>query len=418
MNGNAVIRSGYPFGWGAYESTLVRGEGMYVFDQNGKRYLDLCSGLWNMPLGYSEKRIKACVTKQLESLPFSNLLVFSSDIQARYAQRLLQWMGNFSSVLYTCSGSEAVEAAIKTCRQYQCLRNHPERKWIGAFTLSYHGTSYGAMSVSGIDQIITDVYRPLVPEICWVTVPGDYTDEDAWLQAIDSVLEREQDYLAGFIVEPVMASGGVVPIPPRVLQHIQQRCQALGSLLVVDEVATGFGRTGTPFAWQQAGLSPDLVCLSKAINNGYLPLGALVFSQTCADVFAEQGASLEHFSTQGGNGAAVAAAMGMLDCMKQYDQFQVKEKGALLLNQLRAGLEGRANVRGLDLMAAVDFPKRFDSLQMLQVVELFKKRGILVYMYNNEPFNRGVSFFPPFLITQEELEGCVQKILSILSRLF
>lgn len=417
MNGNGVIRSGYPFGWGAYESTLVRGDGMYVFDQNGKRYLDLCSGLWNMPLGYSERRIKAMVNKQMEQLPFSNLLVFSSDIQTQYAQRLLQWMGDFGCVLYTCSGSESVEAAIKTCRQYQCLRNRPERRRIAAFTLSYHGTSYGAMSVSGIDQILTDVYRPLVPEICWVSVPADYENEEAWLQAIDGLWEREGDYLAGFIVEPVMASGGVVPIPTPVLQHIQQRCRERDVLLVADEVATGFGRTGTPFAWQQAELSPDLVCLSKAINNGYLPLGVLVFSQSCADLFAEQGASLEHFSTQGGNGVAVAAAMGMLDCMKEYDQFHVKEKGQLLLNRLREGLEGRASVRGLGLMAAVDFPKRFDSLQMLQVVELFKKRGILVYIYNNEPVNKGISFFPSFLITEEELERCVQKVLSILRRL-
>lgn len=270
MNGNGVIRSGYPFGWGAYESTLVRGDGMYVFDQNGKRYLDLCSGLWNMPLGYSERRIKAVVNKQMEQLPFSNLLVFSSDIQTQYAQRLLQWMGDFGCILYTCSGSETVEAAIKTCRQYQCLRNRPEHRRIAAFTLSYHGTSYGVMSVSGIDQILTDVYRPLVPEISWVTVPADYADEDAWRQAINGLWEREGDYLAGFIVEPVMASGRVVPVPNPVLQHIQQRCRERDVLLVADEVATGFGRTGTPFAWQQAEITPDLVCLSKAINNGYL----------------------------------------------------------------------------------------------------------------------------------------------------
>lgn len=243
---------------------------MYVFDQNGKRYLDLCSGLWNMPLGYSERRIKAVVNKQMEQLPFSNLLVFSSDIQTQYAQRLLQWMGDFGCILYTCSGSETVEAAIKTCRQYQCLRNRPEHRRIAAFTLSYHGTSYGVMSVSGIDQILTDVYRPLVPEISWVTVPADYADEDAWRQAINGLWEQEGDYLAGFIVEPVMASGGVVPVPNPVLQHIQQRCRERDVLLVADEVATGFGRTGTPFAWQQAEITPDLVCLSKAINNGYL----------------------------------------------------------------------------------------------------------------------------------------------------
>ena len=103
--------------------------------------------------------------------------------------------------------------------------------------------------------------------------------------------------------------------------------------------------------------------------------------------------------------------------MKEYEQFHVEEKGQLLLNRLREGLEGRTSVRGLGLMAAVDFPKRFDSLQMLQVVELFKKRGILVYIYNNEPVNKGISFFPSFLITEEELERCVQKVLSILRRL-
>ena len=414
---SVVIRGGFPFVGERHQSALVRAEGMYVFDQDGKRYADLCSGLWNMPLGYSNERIKSHVKKQLEKLPFSNLLAFFSDIQEQYAQRLIDWMGDFAYVLYTCSGSEAIEAAIKTCRKYQALKNRPERKKIAAFSLSYHGTSYGAMSVSGIDQILARDYAPLLSDISWLPLPADWNSEKEWTENIDCLFQKNGEQLAGFLVEPVLASGGVIPVPVPVLEHLQNRCQEYGTLLVVDEVATGFGRTGVPFAYQRAGLSPDLVCLSKAINNGYLPLGALLYGRTCAEIFTQKQACLEHFSTQGGNAVAVAAAMGLLECMQEYACFQVQEKGAFFLRLLQEGLQSKANVRGCGLMLAVDFPEKFDGMEVLHTMELFKKRGLIVNMYNNEPYNRGISLFPPFLITQKEIETYSQQILTVLCRL-
>lgn len=414
---NPVIRGGFPFTQERQQSAFVRAERMNVYDQNGKRYVDLCSGLWNMPLGYSNALIKDRITEQIEQLPFSNMLSGFSSVQEQYAKRLVDVMGDFACVLYTCSGSESVEAAIKTCRKYQRLRNQSGRKKIGAFSLSYHGTSYGAMSVSGIDQPLTDDYAPLLPEICWCPVPSNYKNEQEWAESIDVFFVRYGEELAGFIVEPVFASGGVVPVPAAVLRYLQKRCRQYDALFVIDEVATGFGRTGTMFAYEQPGLSPDLVCLSKAINNGYLPLGALVYGWECARVFLEKQEGIEHFSTQGGNTAAVSAAIGMLECMRDYASFKVAEKGNYFLNLLKEGVGARTEVRGAGLMIGVDFPERFNGLDVLRAVELFRKRGFIVYMYNNEPYNRGISFFPSFLITEEEIEAYSRQIVSLLQRI-
>lgn len=418
MSVNRVICGSFPFREQMAETALVKGEGIYIFDQDGRKYLDLCSGLWNVPLGYSNEEIKKHIEKQLEELPYNNLIAFSSDVQQRYALKLTDWLGErFSHVLYTCSGSETTEAAIKTCRQYQALSGQPHRKVIGAFSISYHGTSYGAMSVSGLDRPITSDYQPLVSAISLLEIPGDYRDEEEWIRCVDRFFDVNEDKLAGFVAEPVLASGGIIPVPFRILRHIADRCRRCGALLVDDEVATGFGRTGTPFLYQQAGFTPDLICMSKAVNNGYLPLGILVYGKACADKFVEEGAAIEHFSTQGGNAAAVAAAEGMLQCMRGYEQYRVKEKGELFTGLLREGLSGKTDIRSMGLMTAVDLPRHYSGADILNVMEMFKKRGMSVYMYNNDDYNKGISFFPPFVITEEEIEKCSGQILSILRRL-
>ncbi len=413
---NSVIRGGFPVGCSDSQRLLVSGDGIYLRDQDGRQYLDLSSGLWNMPLGYSDSLLKSRISAQLERLPFSNLLAFVSDIQNQYAERLTSLLGDFSCVLYTCSGSEAVEAAIKTCRKYQVLKGRHRRKKIGAFSLSYHGTSYGAMSVSGIDQELAQDYAPLLADIRWLAVPASFEEEALWISGIDRFFDEFGEELAGFLAEPVIASGGVIPIPTTALQHLQKKCREQDILLIMDEVATGFGRTGTLFAFQKAGIAPDLVCLSKAINNGFLPLGVLAYARTCAEFLAQSGAAIEHFSTQGGNNAAVAAAMGMLDRMEDYDSFRVREKGTKFLKLLRESLGERASIRGCGLMLAIELPERFDGGDLMDLMERFRKRGLIVYLYNNAPFNRGISLFPPFVISDEEIESSVQRILSVLHR--
>ncbi len=418
MRSNPVIRGGFPFSYGSKDTLVTTGDGFYLYDRNGKRYLDLCSGLWNMPFGYSNNTIINKVKEQLDKLPFNNLLSLVADIQEEYAVNLTGYMRDFSSVLYTCSGSEAVEAAIKTCRKYQAQKGRANRKIISAFVLSYHGTSYGAMSLSGIERVLVEDYQPVLPQIQWIEVPVNLEDERAWIKLIDYHFELYGEFVAGVIVEPIFASGGIIAVPKEVLRYLQQLCNKNDSLLVVDEIATGFGRTGTPFAFQKYELKPDLVCLSKAINNGYLPLGGLVFSNALSEYFTEQNTVIEHFSTQGGNLAAISSASAMLDLMKSYDSYDVEGKGKLFLESLKMELSDCENIsiRGFGLMLAIDFTVSTMGERLLDILSMLQKRGVLVYMYNNGDYNRGISIFPSFLITEEEILKYVPIIAKTLKR--
>jgi adenosylmethionine-8-amino-7-oxononanoate aminotransferase len=371
-----------------------------------------------MPFGCSNEYLITKIKEQTDKLPFSNLLGLVADIQKKYAINLTGYMGDFTSVLYTCSGSEAIEAAIKTCRKYQSQKGRMRRKMISAFALSYHGTSYGAMSISGIDRVITEDYQPVLPQVQWIDVPKDFTDEKEWIRIIDHHFLQYGDIIAGMIIEPVLASGGVVIVPKEALKHLQQLCNKNDSLFVLDEVATGFGRTGVPFVFQKYDLQPDLVCLSKAINNGYLPLGALVYSSILSEYFVEKNTVIEHFSTQGGNLAAISAACAMLDLMKEYEKYDVGYKGNLFLEILKEELADKENilVHGVGLMIAIDFPVYTTGESLLALIGMLQKRGILVYMYNNPYYNCGISIFPPFIIMEEEIIKYAHMIAKNLKR--
>lgn len=395
---------------------LVSGEGAYLLDSNGRKLLDLCGGIWNVPFGYRNAYMNQKIQKQMEELPFCNLITHVAEVQYRYAERLTTLL-HMPSVLLTCSGSEAVEAAIKACRQYQELRGSGKRE-IAAFNLAYHGTSYGAMSVSGIDREVTGVFGPLLREITWVETPHAIYEKEAWKKAVEELFASRGSRLAGFIVEPIIASGGVIPIPPEILSYIERRCREEGVLLILDEVSTGFGRTGVPFVYQALGLRPDLLCLSKGITNGYMPLGVLAFSEEVAGLFAKQHASFEHFSSQSGNLGAIAAADAVLDLMEDYPSYEVGKKGQIFREILREGLSETAgiDVRGRGLMAAVSFDVRIGGASLEKLLEGLKRRGILSYYFYNRGYNMGLSFFPPFLVTEEELVRAAGIILGQIRR--
>ncbi len=417
MDINSVVRIGFPFNYIDPDPFMVRGEGMYLFDKNEKPYLDLNSGIWNTSFGYGNKKIEESVMKQMNKLPFCNLVQNQADIQVQYAEKLCDYLGGFSTVLYTCSGSESVEAAIKSCRKYQQIKCSPGKKVIGAFELSYHGTSYGAMSISGIDKEYVMDFHPLLPEIEWIDVPEDLEDSEQWNKILEEFFGKFGDSLAGVIVEPIFASGGVVEIPSKVLQKLQSLCNESDALFVVDEVATGFGRTGYPFAFQKDEVKPDLLCLSKALNNGFLPLGVLAFSNQAAEVFANAQESLEHFSTQGGNLLSIAAADAVLEIMQEYSSFEVKRKGELLAAELRNQLDSLGvKVRGTGLMIAIDFNGKGNNEKLMDILEKLKRLGILAYAFNNPGHNLGISILPPFTIEEEMFHNISQKFARVFKR--
>ena len=410
MNINPLIRIGSLMDRPEESPMLVSGEGGYLLDSNGKRLLDLCGGIWNIPFGYKNSYINQKIIRQMEELPFCNLISNVAEVQYRYAERLTGLL-HMPAVLFTCSGSEAVEAAVKACRQYQALKGSAKKE-IAAFNLSYHGTSYGAMSVSGIDREVTGVFGPLLEEISWVETPHSIYDTERWHRAVEELFERRADRLAGFIVEPVIASGGVIEIPPEILHYIERLCRENDVLLIMDEVSTGFGRTGVPFVFREQELSPDLVCLSKGITNGYMPLGVLAFSGRVAGQYAETGAVFEHFSSQSGNLAAIAAADAVLDLMEHYEDYEVEKKGQVFRKTLRSELQDfqGIDIRGRGLMSGISFHEKTGGGTLGKLLGQLRRRGVLPYYFYNPGYNIGLSFFPPFILTEKELTKAARII--------
>lgn len=413
---NCVVRINQQFDAECKGSLMVSAEDCCIKDSNGKEYIDLCGGIWNTPFGYSNGLIKRSIIEQTKKMPFCNLISNVAQLQYDYAERLSKVLGA-SAVLYTCSGSESLEAAIKACRQYQRLKKR-KRATIAALNLSYHGTSYGAMSISGLDKEINTDFNPLLPEITWMDVPKEYASPAAWIRVFESKFEESVDELAGVIVEPVLGSGGIIPIPYEALKRLEELCKENDVLLVLDEVTTGFGRTGVPFVFKEFNLSPDLVCLSKGITNGYMPLGVLAFSNNVCQTYADSKANFEHFSSQGGNLLSIAAAWAVLDIMENYDSFRVKEKGKRFCQEILALSEEdcRYTVRGIGLMCAISFPIDISLERLLEIVTKLKKRGIIACSFYNEGYNLGLSFFPPYISTLEELEKYAKKVVEVLRK--
>lgn len=416
MSINYVVRINQQFDAEYKDSLMVSAEDCCIRDSNGKEYIDLCGGIWNTPFGYSNDLIEQSIIEQTKKIPFCNLISNVAQLQYDYAERLSKVLGT-SAVLYTCSGSESLEAAIKACRQYQHLKKR-NRATIAALNLSYHGTSYGAMSISGLDRDINTDFNPLLPGISWMDVPREYDDPNAWIQVFERKFEESTDELAGVIVEPVLGSGGIIPIPYEALKRLEELCKKNDVLLVLDEVTTGFGRTGVPFIFKEYNLAPDLVCLSKGITNGYMPLGVVAFSNNVCQTYADSKAAFEHFSSQGGNLLSIAAAWAVLNIMENYDSFHVKEKGEMFCQEILelSGEDCRYIVRESGLMCAISFPIDVSPERLLEIVAKLKKRGIIVYYFYNEGYNLGLSFFPQYISTSEELARCAKKIVGVLKK--
>ncbi|HIV17397.1 MAG TPA: aspartate aminotransferase family protein [Candidatus Alectryocaccobium stercorigallinarum] len=411
---NPLMRIGRPFDE-EEEKLIAGGDGEYLFDSNGRKYLDLCGGIWNTPFGYGNKYIIEKIKKQAEILPFCNLITSAADIQVSYAERLTRYLG-MEKLLFTCSGSEAVEAAIKAARQYQSIKNSGKRA-VAAFNLSYHGTSYGAMSVSGIDLSITAPFGPLLDGIEWIQTPQDIYDAVKWNREIERLFSEKAENLAGIIIEPVIASGGVIEVPDETLRYIERLCLENDVMLIYDEVSTGFGRTGVPFVFKDRGIKPDLVCLSKGMTNGYMPLGALAFSKRIAGTFIQAHETFEHFSSQSGNLISTAAADAVLDIMEDYDSYGVERKGECFRKVLAEELKDTgADVRGRGLMTGISLDQRLSDAAFKSIIDGIERQGILVYYFNNPGYNRGLSFFPPFTIEEETLIRAAHAVAKKIKR--
>ncbi len=413
---------------------IAAGEGIYVTDTNGKRYIDAISGLWNVSLGYNNKKINRAIIEQLEKISFINLYENGNPTTIEFAKRLLQVVPNgLNKVIYTCSGSESVEVAIKIARKFYKLSGKNEKRFFAVMDLSYHGTTYGAMSASGMDRSCIDDYGPclegfnlLATPFCTCCDTNEMSDEckKKAIASIEELFSSKGEQLAGIILEPVIGSGGIIPLPNWYIQRVKELCKEYNVLVIFDEVATGFGRTGSLFAVEQLDIMPDIICLSKGINSGYIPMGAVVISNRIFCTYSNNNSYIEHFSTQNGNPLACAAGLATLDLVDDKLMLErVKNLGNLLLEKLRENLLGNRNVvdiRGRGLMVGVQLRGTTNScLTSNQIHELcikIRNKGLIVYPFYIYPRISGFSLFPSFVATEQDILRIVSIFCTELKR--
>jgi adenosylmethionine-8-amino-7-oxononanoate aminotransferase len=393
-------------GWCEEEPLLIeRAEGSYLIDSKGRRYIDGVSSLWCNVHGHRHAGIDSAVSDQLGKVAHSTMLGLSHPGAAELAARLVDLAPDgLSRVFYSESGSTAVEIALKMAFQYQQQRGgqHLRRTSFVHLRDSYHGDTIGSVSVGGMG-LFHATYRPLLFE-AHTAEPGDAAD-------LERVLSRHEEEIAAVIVEPlVQGAAGMLTHPPGYLRAVRDLCDSFGVLLICDEVATGFGRTGTMFACEQEAVSPDLLCLAKGLTGGYLPLAATLASERIYEGFL--GAPQEHRTffhghTYTGNPLACAAALASLDAFEDERTLEQLQAKIELLQELLghvAAMPEVSEVRGRGFMVGIDLGEHDPALRLGHQVALeARQRGAII-----RPLSDVVVLMPPLSISAADLRKLVE----------
>ena len=310
--------------------TLVRGKGVYVWDAEGRRYLDGLASLWNVAVGHGRAEIARAIARQTRQLSYApTLLGFSSEPAQRLAARIAGMAPKgLSRVLFTSGGSEANETVIRLVRLHWRLRQRPEKIKIVALNRAYHGSSMGAASLTGLPYF-HQYYEPLLPGVVRMARPYCYRCELgcrypecalACADELERIVQREgADTIGAFIAEPVQGVGGVIVPPEGYFERIRAICDRYEILLVVDEVITGFGRLGTRFGIEKWDAVPDMIVFAKGVTSGYLPLGGVILSEAIHQTLVDAGPdfALHHGFTYSGHPVVCAAALANLDIIER-----------------------------------------------------------------------------------------------------
>jgi len=420
--------------------SAVRGQGVFVWDTNGKRYLDFCGSAAVNFIGHGVQEVSAAMLDQAGKLEFVHTSQFTTPIAEEYAQELIDFAGtNFvgGAVYFTSGGSESVETALKLARQYQVEIGQPQRYQVLSRTQSYHGATLGALSVSG-NRHRRQIYLPMIREFAHVGIPYCYrcsyncTDgcQNCGLEyaaEVEKAIELTNGEAAAFIFEPVSGAtlGAVVP-PPGYLQKIVDVCRRSGVLLIADEVMTGMGRTGQNFAVDHWDVAPDILVTAKGLSSGYAPLGVVLASKKVVDAIAS--GSFVHGFTYNAHPVCLAAGRAVLRHVQTQKLVQAASSGpegvaTKLERSLSTLLDLKAvgEVRGIGLLRGVEFVSDRNNKQPFApefnfagvVTGAALKRGLLVYPIQG--CVDGISgdhllIAPPAVITAEQIDWAVEQL--------
>jgi adenosylmethionine-8-amino-7-oxononanoate aminotransferase len=380
-------------------------EGTDLIDADGRRYIDGVASLWCNVHGHRHPHIDAAVRRQLDRVAHSTMLGLTHPGAAELAERLVSLTPpGLARVFYSESGSTAVEIALKMAFQYWRQAGEPGRMSFVALEGAYHGDTIGSVAVGGID-LFHGAFGPLLFKARRVA-PGDE-------RRLERVLDLHGHETAAVIVEPlVQGAAGIRVQPPGFLRRVRELCDAAGVLLICDEVATGFGRTGTMFACEQERVSPDLLCLGKGLTGGYLPLAATLASERVYEGFLgapEELRTFFHGHTFTGNPLACAAAIANLELFEREATLLRLQPKVRLLGELLeavATMPEVAEVRGRGLMAGIDLGERDPALGLGRRVTVeARRRGAIV-----RPLGDVIVLMPPLAISKADLRRLVEIV--------
>lgn len=406
---------------------IARGKGVYLYDVYGKEYIDIVSSWWCNLLGHCNPVITEGIKKQLDSLEHVIFANFTHEGAILLCEELVQLLPTgLTRFNFSDNGSAAVECALKMAFQYHYQTGNPEKTRFMCLSDGYHGETIGALSVGAMD-LYAKIYKPMLMDTLQVEAPDCYRcpydkNRDACgcecFEKAESYFEEYANETAAIIIEPLLqGSAGMRIYPPLYLKKLRSLCDKYNVLLIADEIATGFGRTGKMFACNHAEITPDIMCLSKGLTGGYMPMSLTVTTEKIYQAFYgeyNEGKAFMHSHTYSGNPLGCAAALSVLKILKEEKTLETAQKNASYLGEkMHATFDNHRNIgeiRSIGLIHAIELvqnkktKKSFDSGLRVgyQIYKEALKRGLIL-----RPLGNVLYFNPPLNITQQELDKAI-----------
>jgi len=402
---------------------IRRGAGAWLEDYDGRRYLDAISSWWVNLFGHANPRINAAVAAQLEALPHVMFAGFTHEPALQLAERLAALAPpGLNRCFFADSGSAAIEVAVKMSYHYWQNRGRPRKTRFVTLANSYHGETLGALAVGSV-ELYKAIYRPLLMDVITAPSPDAYLREAGesaadcarrQFAALEQILAEGADEIAAVLVEPlVQCAGNMRMYDPVYLQLLRDACDRHGVHLIADEIAVGFGRTGTMFACEQAAIRPDFMCLSKGLTGGYLPMSVVLTTDEVYDAFYDEYTKLNaflHSHSYSGNPLACAAALATLGIFADDDVLARNRALAARLGAAAAPLADHphvAEVRQLGTILAIEFVRDratretfpWRERRHLRIHRHALERGVLL-----RPLGNVIYFMPPYVVTPPEID--------------
>lgn len=417
---------------------IKSGKGIYLYDENGKEYIDAVSSWWVNLFGHANERISQAIAEQafqLEHVIFAN---FTHEPAILLSEKLVEITPpGLTKVFFADNGSAAIEVALKMSFQYHMQKHKTKKRRFLAFTDAYHGETLGALSVGGVD-LYMEVFQPLLLDTIRAQGPDCYrcpfneqleSCRTPCISYVEEKVKEHHEEISAIIIEPlIQAAAGMKMYPPVFLKKLKELCLHYDIHLIADEIAVGFGRTGTMFACEQAGITPDFMCLSKGLTGGYLPLSVVLTTDEVYEAFYDDYETMKaflHSHSYTGNPLACRVALEVLNIFADEDILsRNREKGVYmkeLATELFQGLPYVGEYRQTGMVGAIELVKNkktkepFPSNERIgyQIYQMALEKGLLL-----RPLGNILYFMPPYVITKKEINTMLHLALESMQQFF